>query len=193
MAELAGSEEGCFVCLYVDIVVVFVMLCIYISCDNVNAKDDKVRGKALQRDQLSRKMELLKPSADGSVPPSGWIKAIRTALGMSMQQLGNRLGVTRQTIHDLEKRETDGAITIKSLRQVGKALDMELVYGFVPKDGTLDALIDRKARELAETIVRRTAQNMRLEEQANSDERIEKAISDRAADIKREMPKYLWD
>lgn len=112
---------------------------------------------------------------------------------MSMQQLGNRLGVTRQTIHDLEKRETDGAITIKSLRQVGKALDMELVYGFVPKDGTLDALIDRKARELAETIVRRTAQNMRLEEQANSDERIEKAISDRAADIKREMPKYLWD
>lgn len=99
-------------------------------------------------------MELLNPAAQDSMVPTGWIKAIRISLGMSMQQLGNRLGVTRQTIHDLEKRETDGAITIKSLRQVGKALDMELVYGFVPKDGTLDALIDRKVRELAETIVR---------------------------------------
>ena len=35
-------------------------------------------------------------------------------------------------------------------------MDMQLVYGFVPNDGTLDALIDRKAKELARQIVMRT-------------------------------------
>jgi hypothetical protein len=70
---------------------------------------------------------------------------------------------------------------------------MELVYGFVPKDGTLNALIDRKARELAEKIVLRASRNMRLEAQENSPERIEKAIVERAEEVRREMPKYLSD
>jgi len=29
------------------------------------------------------------------VSPTGWIKAIRMALGMSMQQLGNKLSITK--------------------------------------------------------------------------------------------------
>ena len=152
-----------------------------------------MRGKVLQREQLERKMQLLIPAVAGSVQPSGWIKAIRMALGMSMQQLGNRLGVTRQTVHDMELREKEGSITIKYLHEVANALDMQLVYGFVPKDGTLDALIERKARALAEKIVLRTAQNMKLEAQENSAERLEKAIDDRAAQIRHDMPKYLWD
>jgi predicted DNA-binding mobile mystery protein A len=128
-----------------------------------------------------------------SVPSTGWIRAIRTSLGMSMQQLGNRLGVTRQNIHDVEQREKEGSITIRHLREIGNALDMRLVYGFVPNDGSLDALIERKAREVAEKIVLRTAQNMRLEAQENSDERIAKAISERVEEIRRNMPKFLWD
>lgn len=152
-----------------------------------------MKGKTLQRDQLNRKMQLLIPAAAGTAPAIGWIRAIRMALGMSMQQLGNRLGVTRQTINDMERREKNGSITIRYLREVADALDMQLVYGFIPKDGTLDALIDRKARELAEKVVIRTAQTMRLEAQENSAERIQKAVSERAAEIRFQMPKYLWD
>ena len=70
---------------------------------------------------------------------------------------------------------------------------MELVYGFVPKDGSLDALIDRKAKELATQIVLRTSNTMKLEEQQNSPQRIQKAIEERTAAIKYEMPKMLWD
>jgi hypothetical protein len=76
---------------------------------------------------------------------------------------------------------------------VANALDMQLVYGFVPKDGSLDALVDRKAREMANQIVMRTSNTMKLEDQENSPERIEKAIEERAAVIKSEMPKTLWD
>jgi predicted DNA-binding mobile mystery protein A len=126
-------------------------------------------------------------------PPTGWLKAVRTALGMSLQQLSNRLSMTKQSVREMELREKDGSITIKSLREAAKALDMQLVYGFVPVDGSLDALIERKARELAMQIVLRTSNSMKLEDQENSKQRIEKAIEERAALIKHDMPKALWD
>lgn len=128
-----------------------------------------------------------------AVPPTGWVKAIRTALGMSMQQLGNKLSISKQGILDIENREKEGSITIKSLTEIGRVLDMQLVYGFVPNDGSLDALIEKRARELAAKIVLRASNTMKLEEQGNSDKRIQKAIRERAADIKNEMPKILWD
>jgi predicted DNA-binding mobile mystery protein A len=127
------------------------------------------------------------------MPPTGWVKAIRTAIGMSMQQLGNKLNVSKQAVMDIEKREKEGSITIKSLREIARAMDMQLVYGFLPNDGSLDALIERRARELAAKIVMRTATTMELEDQANSKKRIETAIKERTVAIQNEMPKILWD
>ena len=125
--------------------------------------------------------------------PTGWIKAIRNAIGMSMLQLGNRLSITKQSVQDIERREKDGSITIKALREAARALDMQLVYGFVPNDGSLDALIEKRATELATKIVLRTSNTMKLENQGNTNTRIEKAIKERAEEIKNEMPKILWD
>ena len=148
---------------------------------------------SLQLQQLNSKMlgfALLKQVA---MPPTGWIKAIRTAIGMSMQQLGNKLNVSKQGVMDIEKRERDGSITIKSLREIARAMDMQLVYGFVPNEGSLEAPIEKRATELATQIVMRTANTMKLEDQAISQKRIETAIKERAAAIKNEMPKILWD
>lgn len=149
--------------------------------------------KSLQLQQLNNKMLSYAPLKQVVMPPIGWIKAIRTAIGMSMQQLGNKLCVSKQAVLDMEKREVDGSITIKSLREIGRAMDMQLVYGFVPNDGSLDALIERRAIELATKIVMRTANTMKLEDQANSQKRLEMAIQERASIIKNEMPKILWD
>ena len=149
--------------------------------------------KSLQLQQLNSKMLGFASLKQVAMPPTGWIKAIRTAIGMSMQQLGNKLNVSKQGVMDIEKREKDGSITIKSLREIARAMDMQLVYGFVPNDGSLDALIEKRATELATQIVMRTANTMKLEDQANSKKRIETAIRERAADIKNEMPKILWD
>lgn len=98
-----------------------------------------------------------------AVPSIGWLKTIRTALGMTMEQLGNKLNVTKQAIADLEKREPEGSITLKLMKEVAEAMDMKLVYGFVPKDGSLEALINRKANDLARKIVMRTHTTMGLE------------------------------
>ena len=147
----------------------------------------------LQLQQLNSKMLGFATLNQVAMPPTGWIKAIRTAIGMSMQQLGNKLNVSKQGVMDIEKREKEGSITIKTLRGIARAMDMQLVYGFVPNDGSLDALIEKRATELATQIVMRTANSMKLEDQANSKKRIETAIRERAAAITNEMPKILWD
>jgi len=149
--------------------------------------------KSLQLQQLNNKMLKFATLKQVAIPPTGWIKAIRTAFGMSMLQLGNKLSITKQGIMDIEKREMEGSITIKSLKELGRALDMQLVYGFVPNDGSLDALIERRATELATKIVNRSSNTMTLEDQGNSKYRIKKAIKERAEEIKNEMPKILWD
>lgn len=149
--------------------------------------------KSLQLQQLNSKMQAFASLQKVAPPPTGWLKAIRSAIGMSLQQLSNRLSITKQSVQEIEQREKDGSITIKSLREAAKALDMQLVYGFVPNDGSLESLIERKAKELATQIVLRTNNTMKLEDQENSKQRIEKAIEERATIIKNEMPKTLWD
>ena len=149
--------------------------------------------KSLQIQQLNSKMLAFASLQKVAMPPTGWIKAIRNAIGMSMLQLGKRLSITKQSVQDIERREKDGSISIKALREAARALDMQLIYGFVPNDGSLEALIDRKAKELATQIVQRTSNSMKLEDQENSKQRIEKAIEERANIIKNEMPKTLWD
>lgn len=147
----------------------------------------------LRIQQLNNKMLAYKDLKKVAPPPTGWIKAIRTTIGMSMEQLAQRLSITKQSVQQMETREKDGSITIKSLRETAKVLDMQLVYGFVPVDGSLEELIERKAKELATQIVLRTSNNMKLEDQENTKQRIEKAIAERTVTIKNEMPKALWD
>ena len=149
--------------------------------------------QSLQIQQLNSKMLVFGSLSKVASPPTGWIKAIRMAIGMSMQQLGKKLGITKQSVLDIEKRETEGTITLKSLKEVAKALDMQLVYGFVPNDGSLEMMIEKKAIELATRIVLRTSNTMKLEDQENSNDRIKKAIKERTTIILNEMPKILWD
>ena len=149
--------------------------------------------KKLQIEQLESRIKLLQPILQVPNPPTGWIKAVRLALGMSLQQLASKLGITKQSVLEIEIREMEGALTLKSLRETARALDMELVYGFVPKEGSLDMYIENKSSLLAEKIVSRTSNTMKLEDQQNSEKRIRKAIRERTLKIKQELPKALWD
>jgi len=149
--------------------------------------------KKLQTEQLESRIKLFSPAIQLPNPPTGWVRAIRSALGMSLQQLANKLSITKQSVQEIEMREKEGAITLKMLRKTARALDMELVYGFVPKGGSLEKYIDTKARSLAEKIVSRTSNTMKLEDQGNTNQRIKRAIDERTAIIKQELPKALWD
>ena len=149
--------------------------------------------KRLQIEQLDRKLKGFKEAAQVTQPTIGWLKTIRVSLGMSLQQVADKLSITKQSVQEIEIREKEGSITLKSLKEAANALDMQLVYALVPKDGTFDNLIERKAKELAKRIVSRTSNTMKLEDQENSKERLKKAVEERTAIIKNEMPKTLWD
>ena len=144
-------------------------------------------------EQADRKLEVFKGLEKVSIPPLGWIHTIRSALKMSLRQLGNRLNISPQSVKEIESREANGSITIKSLNETAKALDMKLVYGFVSKHQSLEKMIDERAREIAKQIVQRTNKTMQLENQQNSKKRLENAIENRTKEIKNNMPKYLWD
>jgi len=66
--------------------------------------------KSLQLQQLNSKMLGFASLKQVAMPPTGWIKAIRTVIGMSMPQLGNMLNVSKQGVMDIEKREKVGSI-----------------------------------------------------------------------------------
>ncbi|RUA11033.1 MAG: mobile mystery protein A [Flavobacteriia bacterium] len=144
-------------------------------------------------EQLDQKLHPFLHTKTVLVPDRGWIHTIRTALNMTLAQLGNKLNITRQGVGKIEESEANGTITINSLKKVAKAMDLKLVYALVPKNGTIDELIETKAVALAQKIVLRTNQNMRLENQGVEDKKINETIEDLAAEIKREVRKSLWD
>ncbi|NQU35588.1 MAG: mobile mystery protein A [Bacteroidetes bacterium] len=143
--------------------------------------------------QLDRKLKPLVESGNIQIPERGWIHTIRVTLKMTLRQLGSKLNITSQGVRDIEKREVAGSISIKSLKEVGKALDMKFVYGFVPASGSFENYVALKASELATKIVLRTSQNMNLEGQGNSNDRLVQSIEELKVEIIREMPKSLWN
>ena len=149
--------------------------------------------RKLMVEQIDRKLAKLEVLKKTERPSGGWINAIRIALNMTLGQLGTRLKMTSVGAKGIEDREKEGSITLKKLIEVGDALDMEFVYGFLPKGNSIEQMIERRAELVAREIVMRTSHNMKLEDQENSKERLERAIKDRADALKREVPKHLWD
>ena len=149
--------------------------------------------KALALEQLDKKMKKFEELAEIPIPPNGWINLIRNTLNMSLRQLGKRLSITSQSVKEIEMREAEKKITLEKLNEVAEALNLKLVYGFIPKDKSLEKMIENKSLALAKQIVLKTSHSMALEDQQNEPSRIEKAIKERALQIQNEMPKYLWD
>ena len=149
--------------------------------------------KKLLIEQLDQKLGNFKDAGMVLVPQKGWVNTIRTTLNMTRDQLGTKLNLTKGAIQKIEEREATGQITINKLKDVGNALNMKFIYGFIPKDGTIESLVNLKAEKLARKIVLRTNQNMKLEDQGIGDEKIAKTIKELANEIKREMKKSLWD
>jgi len=75
--------------------------------------------KSILIEQLDQKLKPFQNTAMALVPNKGWINTIRTALDMTMAQLGAKLNITRQGVKKIEESEAKGAISINSLKEIG--------------------------------------------------------------------------
>ena len=121
-----------------------------------------IRNRA--RDRLDKKFESLRPLDRFAMPPKGWIRAIRDAIGMTGAQLGRRVGNSPQGIVGLERSEAAGTIQLNTLRRAAEAMECVLVYAIVPKTSLAD-MVNRRAREIAQRALQRVSHSMALEDQ----------------------------
>lgn len=125
---------------------------------------------ALQRKQLDARLRPRTVARLIEPPKEGWIRTIRTALGMTAAQLGRRLGTSPQAVLDLERSEAADKISLASLRKAALALGCDLVVAMVPKT-SLESTVQRQAQQKAAQETNRTVHTMRLEAQNQGVER----------------------
>lgn len=149
---------------------------------------------ANQRRIIQQKLDLFS-KLNEPMPPSGWVKAIRGSLGLSVRRLAERVGVGHGSIAQLEKREPQKKVTLESLEKVARAMDCKVVYAILPIEAsnTLDDIIKNKAKETAALIIKDVVHTMRLEKQGTSEKQIQKEIERITRELIESNDPRIWD
>ena len=117
------------------------------------------------RRALDRRLDGLQSFArQAAVPSGGWAKAVREALGMSMADLGNRLGTSESSVLSLERGEREERVQLATLRRAADALGCDLVYALVPRR-PLESVVQQRARHKAAVAMAPVEHSMMLEDQ----------------------------
>jgi predicted DNA-binding mobile mystery protein A len=147
-----------------------------------------------QRTLIEKKLRAWTALRTDNVPRSGWIKAVRGALGITTRQLADRVGVEQSNITRLEEREPSGKVTLERLAKTANAMNCRLIYAIVPNDqySDLEAIIDERARDLAQQLVRTTEHSMRLEKQGADDNDLAKEVDSLKDELKSKMDSRIW-
>jgi predicted DNA-binding mobile mystery protein A len=149
--------------------------------------------KLLALDQLDERLPHLREAAEEirrQALRGGWVRTLRSALGISERSFAKRLGVVSGSVQKLERNEQKGSVTLESLRRAAEALDAELVYAIVPRK-PLRAVISERARALALERLKPIAQSMALEDQSLSEKQFERQVDELASDLEKK-PAELW-
>lgn len=127
-------------------------------------------------------------------PRAGWIKTLRVALGMSVEQLANRLGLTRGRITQLENAEINDAVTLRTLKEAANALGCELIYAIVPKgNSTLESILKTRANQVAQERIAQVAHTMSLEAQSVDSHILKIQKDELTKSLIEHLNKKLWE
>ncbi|MCH2533459.1 MAG: hypothetical protein MK008_03345 [Bdellovibrionales bacterium] len=152
------------------------------------------KSKALaQKSIIDQKLKGWMKLKEDMAPPSGWIKAIRGALGLSTGQLAKIVGVNQTTVLKSEEREALGNITLSKLNELAQAMDCKLIYAVVPNNdhNSLDDILNLRAEMLADQMLSDVEHSMSLEKQ---DVSFNKDKRDRLIkELKENLDKRLWE
>ncbi len=127
-----------------------------------------------------------------SIPPEGWLRTMRSALGMSGAQLARRLNVTRSQVAQAERNELAGVITLKTLQNMAEAMGCRVVYAIVP-ESTAGDLVAKRAREKAKHLIDQADTQMALEDQALTEEQRRFELERLQRELIHNIPSDLWN
>ncbi|CAN5505705.1 mobile mystery protein A [soil metagenome] len=142
--------------------------------------------------RLDRAIEPLMKGQDTLHQKRGWIREIRTALGMTSEQLARRMRINQSSLSKIEKNEEAGTVSLKTLRKAASALDCELVYTLVPRKPFETALRDRITRIAMEQVAR-VGHTMRLEDQPVPEHQLSEQVAEIVSEMMMKPPRSLWD
>lgn len=125
-------------------------------------------------------------------PQSGWIRAIRDALGITGQILADRVGISRPRVMAIEKDEVLGKLTLNTLEKMAEALGCELVYALVPRQ-PLEKMVYEQARKKALQILSKTEHTMQLENQGSSKPEKDEQLKGLIDELLKGSASALWD
>ncbi|MEB3206877.1 MAG: mobile mystery protein A [Vampirovibrionales bacterium] len=126
----------------------------------------------LARHHLDQRFQAMKALEQFSRPQKGWVRAIREALGLTLEQLGQRMSVTKQRITQLERQEIRGSFSLNTLERAAQAMGCRLVYALVPEN-SLQTMIEQQANRKADEILKQTGHTMGLEDQSPRPQEVE--------------------
>lgn len=124
---------------------------------------------------------------DIPVPEMGWIMSVRRALGMSAEQVAQRKGVSRNAVYQAERSEKEGAVSLKQMDLLAKAMGGRFVYAIVP-DGRVEDIKYRHALAKAKNMIKSDADIAKLSADDQQD-----WIEDKAAELLHDMPQSFWE
>ena len=125
--------------------------------------------------------------SDHPVPEKGWIATMRLALGMSAEHVASRKGVSRNAVYQAERSEKEGAVSLKQMDNLAKAMGGKFVYAIVP-DHPVEQLKYQQAVRRAVAMARDAPgyDTWPADEQQDW-------IDDAAAQQLHDMPSDFWD
>jgi transcriptional regulator with XRE-family HTH domain len=94
----------------------------------------------------------------------GWLRCVRQAAGLPVDEVARRLGVTRWEVHRLEESERNSRIMLETLSRAAKGLGCELVYALVPVEESLEEMAEAQM-EVRESKRKERSQNRLSERQ----------------------------
>ena len=123
-------------------------------------KESRIR----DRRTLDNRLNKFPQKNEFTPPRRGWIKSIREAIGMSAADLGERMGITRQSVLTLEESESDGRAGMDSLKRAAEAMDCSFVYALLP-NSSLENILRQQIEKVIAQRMKGVSHSMKLEDQ----------------------------
>ena len=144
--------------------------------------------------QISKKFKSLRDLPEWLkqfLAPEDQIKIIRTAFGMTQNQLAKKIGFSSNVpVTELENKEKEP--TIGTLKKYASALECELLIRLIPKK-EIKNLLDERAEKKAQKIVNLSVSNSAMELQKPDKGTIKGEIKRVKKELLEKKKSSLWE